>query len=83
MGMFQSSHKQTKKSYVVNACIAYALGVFMVGCALFAEVEDPKSFLVSAGIMAVMGSYWLYKRYKFDDEDFNDPFNFNKNKKKN
>ena len=25
MGMFQSSHKQTKKSYVVNAIIAFIL----------------------------------------------------------
>jgi len=81
MGLFWSSHKQTKKSYLVNAIVAFSLGAFMVGCALFAEGVDAESFLISAGIMAVMGSYWLYKRYKFDDKDFNDPFGFNKNKR--
>ena len=81
MGMFQSSHKQTKKSYVVNAIIAFILGVFMLGCAAFAEVASPRDFVISAGIMWVMGAYWLYKRYKFDDKDFNDPFNFNKDKR--
>jgi len=80
MGMFQSSHKQTKKSYLVNAIVAFLLGGFMVGCALFGEDVDAKSFLISAGIMAVMGIYWLYKRYKFDDKDFNDPFGLNKKK---
>ena len=39
---------------------------------------DAKSLVISAGIMAVMGSYWLYKRYKFDDKEFNDPFKFNR-----
>ena len=53
----------------------------MVGCALFGEDVDAKSFLISAGIMAVMGTYWLYKRYKFDDKDFNDPFGFHKDRK--
>ena len=81
MGLFWSSHKQTKKSYLVNACVAFGLGLFMVGCALFGgEDVDAKSFLISAGIMAVMGTYWLYKRHKFDDKDFNDPFGWNKNK---
>ena len=80
MGIFTSSHKQTKKSYLVNAIVAFALGAFMVGCALFGEDVDAKSFLISACIMAVMGTYWLYKRYKFDDKDFNDPFNMRKRK---
>lgn len=80
MGLFQSSHKQTKKSYLANAIVAYVLGAFMVGCALLAEDVDSRSFLISAGIMAVMGTYWLYKRHKFDDKDFNDPFGWNKNK---
>ena len=25
--------------------------------------------------MWVMAAYWIYKHIKFDDKDFNDPFN--------
>ena len=39
-----------------------------------------KSFIVSAGIMALMGTYWLYKRHKFDDKEFNDPFKLNRDR---
>lgn len=80
MGMFTSSHKQTKKSLLVNACVAYGLGIFMIVCIFIAPKEDAKGFLVSAGIMALMGTYWLYKRHRFDDKDFNDPFNLNRNR---
>jgi len=80
MGMFTSSHKQTKKSLLVNACIAYALGIFMLACIFIAPDADAKSFIISAGIMALMGTYWLYKRHRFDDKDFNDPFNLNRDK---
>lgn len=74
MGMFQSRHKQTKKSLLVNAILAYSIGVFMIACIFIDPDADAQSFIVSAGIMAVMGTYWLYKRHKFDDKDFNDPF---------
>lgn len=78
MGMFQSSHKQTKKSYLVNACIAFGLGVFMIACIFIDADANPRDFIVSAGIMWAMGGYWLYKRHKFDDKDFNDPFKLNR-----
>ena len=80
MGMFTSSHKQTRKSLLLNACIAYALGAFMLACVFIRPDLDAKSFIVSAGIMAVMGTYWLYKRHKFDDKEFNDPFKFNRDR---
>ena len=80
MGMFTISHKQTKKSLLVNACIAFSLGVFMIACIFIDPDADAKSLIISAGIMAVMGSYWLYKRYKFDDKEFNDPFKFNRDR---
>ena len=80
MGMFTSRHKQTKKSYLVNACIAYALGVFMVVCTFIDPDANDRDFFISAGIMAVMGTYWLYKRYKFDDKEFNDPFKLNRDR---
>ena len=30
--------------------------------------------------MALMGTYWLYKRHKFDDKEFNDPFKLNRDR---
>lgn len=80
MGMFQSRHKQTKKSFLVNAILAYSFGLFMIACIFIDPDADAKSFIISAGIMAVMGTYWLYKRHKFDDKDFNDPFHLNRDK---
>lgn len=80
MGMFQSRHKQTKKSLLVNAILAYSFGMFMIACIFIDPDADAKSFIISAGIMAVMGTYWLYKRHKFDDKDFNDPFHLNRDK---
>ena len=80
MGMINSRHKQTKKSLLVNACIAYAMGIFMLACIFIRPDLEAKNFIVSAGIMALMGSYWLYKRHKFDDKDFNDPFKLNRDR---
>lgn len=80
MGMFQSRHKQTKKSYLVNACIAFALGVFMIACIFIDPDANPRDFIISAGIMWIMGAYWLYKRHKFDDKEFNDPFKLNRDR---
>ena len=80
MGMINSRHKQTRKSLLVNACIAYGLGVFMIACIFIDPDADARSFIISAGIMALMGSYWLYKRKKFDDKDFNDPFKLNRDR---
>ena len=80
MGMFTSSHKQTKKSLLVNAAIAFALGVFMIVCIFIDSDADARSFVISAGIMWMMSAYWLYKRHKFDDKDFNDPFKLNRDR---
>ena len=80
MGMFTSRHKQTKKSYLVNAIVAFVLGIFMIACIFIDPDADAKSFLVSAGIMAVMGTYWVYKHIKFDDKEFNDPFKLNRDR---
>ena len=80
MGMFTSRHKQTKKSYLVNALIAFALGIFMIACIFIDADADAKSLIISAGIMWLMGAYWLYKRHRFDDKEFNDPFGFNKDR---
>ena len=80
MGFFQSSHKQTKKSYLVNAGIAIALGIFMIACIFLDESVNARDFIISAGIMWVMAAYWIYKHIKFDDKDFNDPFNMRKRK---
>ena len=52
----------------------------MIACVFIRPDLDAKSFIVSAGIMAVMGSYWLYKRHKFDDKEFNDPFKLNRDR---
>ena len=65
MGMFTSSHKQTKKSLLLNACIAYGLGIFMIACVFIRPDLDAKSFIVSAGIMAVMGTCGAYTASKF------------------
>jgi len=36
--------------------------------------------ITDAGITAITGTYWLYKRKRFDDKDFNDPFNLNRDR---
>jgi len=78
MGFFQSSHKQTKKSYLLNAAVAFAIGAFMIVCIFFDQSGNPRDYIIGAGIVWLMGAYWVYKHIKFDDKDFNDPFNLRK-----
>ena len=45
----------------------------MIVC-IFAGGEEYKdSLLYAAGLLALVAVYWVYRWYKFDDQDFNDP----------
>ncbi len=67
MGMLTSRHKQTKKSYLANAIVAYAIAAFMIGCIFFADV-NAKDFLISAAIVGGMGTYFLIKHRNFENQ---------------
>lgn len=72
--------KPTKKSCLVNAVVALALGVVMVLCMFGSEgitQERTRDFLIGAGIMAAVALYWVYRYFKFEDKNFNDPFQMN------
>lgn len=65
----------TRRSCLGNAAVAFALAVFMVICMFVGSVdaETQQNLLIGGGILAAVGLYWVYRWYKFDDQDFNDP----------
>ncbi len=73
-----SRHKQTKKSCLMNAIVAVALGIFMVVCVFTGGAEYQEGLYFGAGLMALVAVYWVYRWYKFDDKDFNDPLHLNR-----
>lgn len=74
MGFLGPSKRQTKKSCIGNAIAGIVLAVFMLGCYFAGGEEYREGLLFTAGLMVAASLYWMYRWYKFDDKDFNDPF---------
>ena len=75
--MLGDDRQHSKSSCLGNAAVALLLAVFMVGCMFMGGQEYREGLLYGAGLMVAVAAYWVYRWYKFDDQDFNDPLHFN------
>lgn len=71
--MLGQDREHTKASCLGNAVVAFLLGIFMVACIFMGGEEYKSGLLYGAGLMVLVAGYWVYRWYKFDDQDFNDP----------
>jgi len=78
MDPFGSKRKQTKKSCLGNAVVAVILAIVMAVCIFNGGEAYTEGLLFGIGLMLVVALYWVYRWYKFEDKDFNDPFHFNR-----
>ena len=75
--MFGQDRQHTRGSCLGNAAVAALLAVFMVVCIFMGGQEYQEGLLYGAGLLLVVAAYWVYRWYKFEDQDFNDPLHLN------
>ena len=71
--LLHRDRRHTRTSCLGNAAVAVLLAVFMIVCIFTGGEEYKDSLLYAAGLLALVAVYWVYRWYKFDDQDFNDP----------